>query len=74
YCACIHLVYMTNAIISLRDRPEPGEAAYLAAFFGQTSGEGFAFFTRGSGGVLSIRRSTSSGVGSARFSFVMAGL
>lgn len=57
-----------------RDRLERRKAAYLAAFFGQTSGDGFAFFRRGAGGVLSIRRSTSSGVGNARFSLFMAGV
>ena len=56
----------------LRDRLERRKAAYLAALFGHLIiGTGFVFLTRGSGGVFNIRRSTSSGVGIARFSVFM---
>lgn len=54
------IVYMTNALFSLRlsaDRPvDTKKPAYWAGFF-------TGFFFRGSGGVASRRRNTSSEVG-----------
>lgn len=52
-----------------RDRPVPGRAAYLAARFGFGqifSGWALGLATFGSGGVDSMRRSTSSEVGIGR--------
>ena len=55
-----------------RDRPESRGVAYLAAFLGQRIGLAFAFLACGSGGVASMRRSTSSGDGVGRLFMVGA--
>lgn len=56
--------------MNLRDRPDCRVAAYLAVFFGHLICLGFAFLTWGAGGVVSIRLSTSSGVGMERLVMV----
>ena len=70
------IIYLRNPMarttLSPRDRPVPGARRYLARFFG-------CFFVGalpcGFGGVLSILRSTSSGLGGdLGFSSVMAGV
>lgn len=51
---------MPGTTLGLRDRPKPGARRYLARFFGFFCGVPLAC---GFGGVLSILRSTSSGLG-----------
>jgi hypothetical protein len=69
------IIYLANpngdAKMTLRDRPTTKKPAYLAGFLGFF----WAAFLCGSGGVLSILRSTSSGRGIGLASgFFMAGL
>lgn len=60
------IIYLTNArtevTIGLRDRLEAKSPHYLAGFFARLAA-GFGFGVNGCGGVLSIRRNTSSSAG-----------
>jgi hypothetical protein len=69
-------MYLRNPLdmntVTTRDRPESGARRYLARFFGFFFGSALPC---GFGGVLSILRSTSSGLcGGLGFSSVMAGV